>query len=66
MTQINTSKCIRYFKKVFLRNSSLNKIKKNTQKFPLYSYGNFCKENPNATRKERQEAVKRFYESTKK
>ena len=31
----------------------------------VFSYGEFLQKNPKATKKERQEAVKKFYESTR-
>jgi hypothetical protein len=34
-------------------------------KFPSYSYGKFVYENPNASRKERRIALKKFLDSTR-
>ena len=31
----------------------------------VFSYGKFLQKNPNATKKERQESIKRFYDSTR-
>ena len=42
--------------RIFLVNKNINKN---------FSYGKFILENPKATKKERQEAVKKFYDSTR-
>ena len=31
----------------------------------VFSYGEFLQKNPNATKKQRQKAIKKFYESTR-
>ena len=43
----------------------MNKIKEISKVALNFSYGEFLRKNPNATRKERQAAVKRFYDFVK-
>ena len=50
----------KYFKHINKMPKILIETQK-TQQPPPYSYGRFLQENPNATRKERQAAVKNFY-----
>ena len=45
----------------------LNLFQKNKQvKIKSFSYGKFLLNNKSATRKERREAIKRFYDNTRK
>lgn len=46
-------------------NSLLNRIFLNKNIKVNFSYGKFIKQNPNATREQRQKAVKKFYDSTR-
>ena len=57
---------MRFFYDIIIKNIIIRyNLQKNLQKknIPVFSYGQFMMDNPKATKKERLEAVKKYYNS---